>query len=377
MSSVRRPLAVLAAAAGILALAAPAAAASPSQNGHHDNGKFGVHQVNLVSDVPGKASITDPDLVNPWGLALLPTSPLWSANNGADVATLYSVAPAATVAAKVAAVRVTFPDKPELPTGQVANGGTGFVNTLNGASAPARFIFSTITGHIEAWAPGLDPNMGNAETRATVPGAVFTGLALATASSGDQLYAANFAQNKINVFDSTFAQVSTPSWAFRDRHEPRGYAPFNVQALNGNIFVAYAKVDPKTGKSKDGLGLGIVDEYTVDGHFVARVASHQTLDGPWGLAIAPASWGSLAGDLLVGNFGNGRINVIQLNRHDNRGPGNSHDISQLRDTHGKVISIERLWALVPGTATTGGTDALFFSSGLDNEQHGLLGLLRP
>jgi uncharacterized protein (TIGR03118 family) len=107
------------------------------------------------------------------------------------------------------------------------------------------------------------------------------------------------------------------------------------------------------------------------------VASHQTLDGPWGLAIAPASWGSLAGDLLVGNFGNGRINVIDINRHDNRGPGNSHDISQLRDTHGKVISIERLWALVPGTATTGGTDALFFSSGLDNEQHGLLGLLRP
>ncbi|HEX5401028.1 MAG TPA: TIGR03118 family protein [Pseudonocardiaceae bacterium] len=330
-----------------------------------------------MSDLPGKASITDPDLVNPWGLALLPTSPLWSANNGADVATLYSVVPASSAATKVTAVRVTFPHSPELPTGQVANPGTGFVNTLNGASAPARFIFSTITGHIEAWAPGLDPGLGNAETKATVPGAVFTGLTLATASTGDQLYAANFGQNKINVFDSTFQPVNTPSWAFRDRAEPRGYAPFNVQALNGHIFVAYAKVDPKTGRSKDGAGLGVVDEFTVDGHFMARVASHRSLNGPWGLAIAPASWGSVAGDLLVGNFGDGRINVIDINRRDNRGPGNRNDIDQLRDSHGKIIAIERLWALIPGTATTGGTDALFFSSGLDNEQHGLLGLLRP
>jgi uncharacterized protein (TIGR03118 family) len=103
---------------------------------------------------------------------------------------------------------------------------------------------------------------------------------------------------------------------------------------------------------------------------VARVASHQTLDGPWGMAIAPASWGRLAGDLLVGNFGNGRITVISLGRHD-------RITGQLRDSRGRVLSIERLWALLPGTATTGGTDAVFFSSGLGNEQHGLLGLLRP
>lgn len=383
MSVFGRPLAVVAAAAGLLALAVPAVAtASPAhQHGdqHHgrDHGRgpdgdraFQVHQVNLVSDLPGRAALTDPDLVNPWGLAALPTSPLWSANNASDTATLYTLAPGSATPAKVPTVRVTFPDTPELPTGQVANPGTGFVNTVGTASAPARFIFATLTGHIEAWAPGLDPGLGNAQTRATVPGAAYTGLTLATASAGDQLYAANFGQNRIDVFDSTFTRVKTPFWAFRDVFLPRGFAPFNVQALGSHIFVTYAKVDPATGRSADGVGLGFVDEFTPDGHFVARVASRQSLDGPWGLAIAPASWGRLAGSLLVGNFGNGRINVISLGRHD-------RIVGQLRDSRGRVLSIERLWALFPGTATTGGTDTLFFSAGLDNEQHGLLGQLRP
>ncbi|HEX3651058.1 MAG TPA: TIGR03118 family protein [Pseudonocardiaceae bacterium] len=381
MSLLRRPLVVVAAAAGMLALGLPAVASpGPSHHGdRQDDRKLSVQQVNLASDVPGLAPLTDSDLRNPWGLALLPTSPLWSANNANDNATLYTVTPGGTTAARVAGVAPGFPDTPELPTGQVANPGTGFVNTLNGASAPARFIFSTLTGHIEAWAPGLDPGAGPTQTRASVPGAAYTGLAIATASTGDQLYAANFGQNRIDVFDSNFQRVNTPSWAFRDRHEPRGYAPFGVQTLNGNIFVAYAKVDPKTGHSKDGVGLGVVDEFTVDGKFVARVVSHQSLDGPWGMAIAPASWGTLAGSLLVGNFGNGRINVISLGSPDNKGMGNGQAriVGQLRDSHGKVISIERLWALVPGTATTGGTDAVFFSAGINNEQDGLLGLLRP
>jgi uncharacterized protein (TIGR03118 family) len=361
----RRALGVVASAAGLLALTVPAVAtASPA---HHHQQPFGVHQVNLVSDVPGTASLTDPDLVNPWGLALSATSPLWVANAGTDTSTLYSAAPAATAATKVGAVRVTFPDTPELPTGQVFNGGTGFVLSNGTASGPARFVFATITGRIEAWAPGVSPNQGNATTKATVTGASYTGLAIATATAGDELYAANFGQGRIDVFDSTFARVRTSPFAFRDFFLPRGYAPFNVQALNGDIFVAYAKADPKTGRAADGVGLGIVDEFTVDGRFVARVASHQSLDAPWGLAIAPSSWGKLAGSLLVGNFGNGRINVVSHGRV----------VSQLRDTTGKVISIERLWSLTPGTAGTGGTDALWFSSGLGNETHGLLGLLRP
>lgn len=384
MSVFGRPLVVVAAAASLLALGVPAvAAASPSQqHGDHHHGRdhhgrgpdhgrdLRVHQTNLVSDLPGRAALTDPDLVNPWGLAALPTSPLWSANNGSDTATLYTLASGSATPAKVPTVRVTFPDTPELPTGQVANPGTGFVNTVGTASAPARFIFATLTGHIEAWAPGLDPSLGDAQTRATVPGAVYTGLTLATSGNGDQLYAANFGQNRIDVFDSTFNRVNTPFWAFRDVFLPRGFAPFNVQSLAGGIFVTYAKVDPRTGRSADGIGLGFVDEFTPDGHFVARVASRGTLDGPWGLAVAPASWGRLAGKLLVGNFGNGRITVISLGRHD-------RIVGQLRDSRGRTISIERLWALFPGTATTGGTDGVFFSAGLDNEQHGLLGVLRP
>jgi uncharacterized protein (TIGR03118 family) len=368
----RRPFAVAVVVAGGVALGIPGVASAAPASFHHAN-PLAVQQVDLVSDVAGRAALTDPDLVNPWGLASSPTSPLWVANAGGDTSTLYTAAADTSAAAKVAAVRVTFPDTPELPTGQVFNGGTGFVNTLAGKSGPARFIFSTITGHIEAWAPGVDPNLGNAQTRATVSGASYTGLATATATAGDQLYAANFGQHRIDVFDSSFAQVQTPAWAFKDIFVPRDFAPFGVQAVNGNIFVAYAKVDPKTGRSQDGLGLGIVDEFTADGRFVTRVATAGTLDGPWGMASAPSSWGQLAGDLLIGNFGNGHITAF-------RPVANGRfflPVTQLRDSNDKLITIERLWALLPGTATTGGTDAVWFSSGLDQETHGLVGVLRP
>jgi uncharacterized protein (TIGR03118 family) len=358
---------VLTAAAGSLALAVPATAASRQD----DPGKFAVQQVNLVSDIPGKAAITDPDLVNPWGLALGATSPLWSANAGTDTSTVYSSAPGSTTATK-APIRVTLP--PALPTGQVANGGTGFVLSNGTTSAPARFIFSTITGRIEAWAPGVDPAMGAAEIKATVPGAAYTGLALATASTGDRLYGANFGQGRIDVFDSSFKPVTMPSWAFRDRDLPNGFAPFGVQRLGSDVFVTYAKPDPATGKAAAGKGLGFIDEYTPDGRLVTRVVTRQRLNAPWGLAIAPSTWGDLAGSLLVGDFGDGRINVIPK-RGDGRFGG--HIEGQVTDgSTGTPLSIPGLWALVPGTAATGGTDAIWFSAGIDNEQHGLIGVLR-
>jgi uncharacterized protein (TIGR03118 family) len=364
---------VLTAAAGGLALAAVPATASAGPAHYDDQQAFGVRQVNLVSDVPGKAAIVDPDLVNPWGLALTATSPLWSANAGTDTATVYSSAPGATTAAK-SSVRVTLPGSPALPTGQVANSGTGFVLTNGTVSGPARFIFSTITGRIEAWAPQVDPAMGAAEIKATVPGAVYTGLALATAKNGDQLYAANFAQDRIDVFDSSFNSVKTPSWAFQDRHLPKGYAPFNVQTLKGDVFVTYAKPDPTTGKEVKGKGLGFVDEYSPDGQFVARVASRGSLNAPWGLAIAPSSWGELAGSLLVGNFGDGRINVVGQGHHGRSGYAVQGQVTD--SSTGKALAIPGLWSLVPGTATTGGTDSIWFSAGTDDEQHGLIGVLR-
>jgi uncharacterized protein (TIGR03118 family) len=363
-----RQLAVATAFIGGLALVAPSAASAHDSHGS-PHGSLAVQQVNLVSDVPGQAALLDPDLVNPWGLSLGAATPLWVSNEGTSSSTLYSSAPGAITATKVPTVRVTVPH----PTGQVNNPGTGFVLSNGTVSAPARFIFATLTGQIAAWGPPVSPLLGAAEIKATVPGAVYTGLAIATAKGGDQLYAANFAKGRIDVFNSMFQKTTQPWWAFRDSHLPKGYSPFNVQSLNGKIFVAYAKVDPATGDEAAGKGLGFVDEYTVDGRLVDRIASRGTLNAPWGLAIAPTSWGKLAGSLLIGNFGDGRVNVVKPKSHG----GYSHTISgQLKNSSGHTLVIPGLWALTSGTATTGGTDAVWFSAGIDDETHGLVGVLR-
>jgi len=364
-------VAVLAAGASLM-IAAPAVASASSSS--HKAPSLAVDQVNLVSDLPGWAALTDPDLKNPWGLALSSTSPLWVANTGTSTSTLYSSAPESTTATKVAAVRVTFPQFPALPTGQVFNGGPGFVLSNGATSGPAAFIFSTITGHIEAWSPTVDPHLGDAEVKATEPGAVYTGLAIATTSTGaQQLYAANFGQGRIDVFDSSFAMVDTPSWLFHDSELPKGYSPFNAQTLDGNIYVTYAKIDPKTGLQVTGDGLGFVDEYSPDGVLISRVDERHSLNAPWGLAIAPSTWGNLAGDLLIGNFGSGQITVVEPGSN---GLFHDHIEGQLTDSSGAVVSIPDLWALLPGTASTGGTDAIWFSAGIDNQQDGLLGVLR-
>lgn len=358
-----RPFAVAAALVSGLALVAPATASAHSDNGGSRH--LAVQQVNLVSDQAGKASLQDADLVNPWGMSLSATSPLWTSNQATSTSTLYSSAPGATTATKVPTIRVNVP----LPTGQVSNPGTGFVLSNGTASGPARFIFATLTGQIAAWGPPVSPLMGAAEIKATTPGAAYTGLAISP--TADRLFAANFAQGRIDVFDSTFAAVKLPSWAFRDSSLPKGYAPFNAQTLNGHVFVAYAKPDPKTGRSLAGRGLGFVDQYTLDGKLVSRVASRGDLNAPWGLALAPAAWGQPAGTLLVGNFGDGRINILQPKSH-NRYKSDG----QVRDSHGKTLKIDGLWALLQGTATTGGTDGLLFSAGPDHETHGLVGVLR-
>jgi uncharacterized protein (TIGR03118 family) len=368
------------AAVAVSALGLATAGGAAAKGSHHHHNRLQVSQTNVVSDLSTVgASLVDPDLVNPWGLALGPTTPLWSANNGTDTATLYASAPAgsATVV-KVPTVRVTFPDKPELPTGQVFNGTSGFRLTADPTSS-ARFIFSTQTGRIEAWSPTVDPLLGDAETRATVPGAVYTGLAIATATTGPQLYAANFAQRRVDVFDSQFALQAPVRGRFHDRHIPAGYAPFGIQTLLGNVFVAYAKVDPATGEEAAGRGRGFVDEFTPEGRLVNRVAARHTLNAPWGMEIAPDSWGRLAGDLLIGNFGDGRINVIEAehpDRHSDRGRFDGDFEGQLRNTHGHTLVIPGLWALLRGTATTGGTDSVWFSAGINDEKDGLIGVLR-
>lgn len=373
--------AAVAVAAGVAFLAVPNSATASPQAPPVHHGPFSVTQVNLVADQPGQAADVDGSLVNPWGLAFSATSPVWSANTATSTSTLYTSVPGATTASTVQSVRVTIPGavphQPGLPTGQVFNGGNGFVEHNGTKSAPGRFIFSTLTGNIVSWTPGVDPNIGAAEIEASVPGAAYTGLALATShSKGDQLYAANIGQDRVDVFDSNFQLVTEPSWAFHDPTLPKDLAPFNTQTLDGNVFVAYAVPDPADHDEKVGKGLGAVDEFTPDGRLVARIARGQSLNAPWGLAIAPKSWGALGGALLVGNFGDGRINVLPAL------PFGHHRflpivVGQLADsTTGKPITIDGLWALTPGTAAEGGTDSLWFSAGTDDEKHGLLGLLR-
>lgn len=365
---------MLIAAASGLALAAPTAALASSGHNQHHHGDLKLNQVNLASDIPGMAPLTDPDLKNPWGISLSPTSPLWVSNQGTNSSTLFTLSPGSSTVTKVPTVRVTMGGSVAGPTGQVANTGSGFVLSNGTNSAPAAFIFDTLDGHIEAWNPKIDPLMGNTENKATVPGASYTGLALASTTHGDELFAANFGQGKVDVFDSAFNQVTTTPWQFRDARLPRGFKPFNMQALNGNVFVTFDKADPRTGREAVGNGLGVVDEFSTDGHLIARIASGGALNAPWGLAIAPASWGPAAGSLLIGNFGDGRINIIAKHGDHFAHHITGHVVDSSTD---KPFTEPGLWGLLLGTATNGGTDALWFTSGLNHEQDGLLGVLRP
>jgi len=380
-------VAAVAAATIGLALAAPTAAFAstghhlvPQQNSdrrHRDQDPkrdLTLNQVDLAADLPGTAPVTDPNLKNPWGISLSPASPLWISNQGTDNATAYSIAPGSSIAAKSPAIRVTMADSVLGPSGQVANTGTGFVLGKGTVSAPAAFIFATLDGHIEAWSPKVDPLTGNAEDKVDEPGSVYSGLAIASTRHGERLFSPDFAHGTVDVFDSAFKEVELAPWQFRDPQLPAGYRPFNTQELNGDIFVAYAKADPATGQKVVGEGLGAVDQYTVDGHLISRIATGGALNAPWGMAIAPVSWGPVAGSLLVGNFGDGRINIIA--RHGGHFARQITGQVWVRST-GKPFAEPGLWSLLPGTAATGGTGALLFTAGINDEQDGLLGLLRP
>jgi uncharacterized protein (TIGR03118 family) len=370
----RRLLPLLVAATSGLALATPAVASASNGNDKPGPDDALLTQTNLASDLPGTAQITDPDLKNPWGISLSATSPLWVADQGTDSATVYSLAPGTGTFAKNANIRVTMPDSKAGPSGQVPNTSTGFVLSNGTVSAPASFFFATLDGHIEAWNSSVDGRLAPAEDKVTIPGASYTGITQAKTSQGDRLFAADFGKGSVDVFDSTFKQVDAQNRAFKDARLPEGYMPYNIQALGGHIFVTYDKADPTTHKGATGSGLGVVDEYDTNGRFIERLATGGALNAPWGMAIAPASWGATAGSLLVGNFGDGRINII-ANHQDSFV---DHVTGQVRDkTTGEPFSEPGLWGLYPGTQATGGTDALLFSAGINNEKDGLLGVLRP
>jgi uncharacterized protein (TIGR03118 family) len=364
----------VAAAAAIVPLAlVPTGAAGADEHGT----RAGFVQTNLVSNLSTVgAQIQDADLQNPWGLALGPKTPLWAADNNSGKATLYSINAGGTTVTKVGLTvdvpggRASTQDGPS-PTGQVFNGTPGFVVTTAAGSGPALFIFDSESGQLSGWNPTADPTTPGPSTATleySSPTAVYKGLAIATTDSGTFLYAANFHDGTIDVFDSSF-HLTHLDGSFTDPSLPSGYAPFGIQELHGLIYVTYALQNAAAHDDVSGPGHGFVDVYTSDGFLVNRLVSRGALNSPWGLAIAPASFGPFAGKLLVGNFGDGTINVYD--------PFNGRFAGTVRNTQGKPIAIDDLWSLKVGTATTGGTQTVLFSAGINDEHDGLLGSLNP
>jgi uncharacterized protein (TIGR03118 family) len=339
-----------------LAAAAPLTAAPPG-------GSYTVTA--LVSDVPGAAQHTDPNLVNGWGLTRSPTSPWWVADNGSDKSTLYIDNNGST------SINPLVVGVDGGPTGAVFAGipnnfpvGTATAPTTLG---PASFIFASEDGMIRAWRGGaaaLVTAHGDA-------GAIYKGLAIAQTGTGPMLYATDFHNGHVDVFNGAWQNV-TPAGSFADPMLPDGYGPFGIQVINGRVFVSYAKQDADAEDDVAGQGLGFVDVYDLSGNLLTRVAQHGQLNSPWGLALAPASFGRFAGDLLVGNFGDGQINA-----YEETASGFEHR-GTLRDANGGKLVIDGLWALQFGNAgNNGNPDTLFFTAGPDDESHGLFGTITP
>jgi uncharacterized protein (TIGR03118 family) len=314
---------------------------------------------NLVSDQPGVAAHTDPNLVNAWGLTSLPGSPWWVADNGTDVSTLYQ----ADGTPRSLVVHVQ-----SAPTGAAANTGSSFVVTEGANSGPALFLFATEEGKILGWNPTVDATHAVIAADRSSAGAIYKGLAIL----GNTLYAADFHNARIDVFNGSFGLVNDEG-AFVDPKLPSGYAPFGIAEIGGKIFVSYAKQDAAGEDEVAGQGLGFVDAFTPSGVFLQRIANHGQLNAPWGMAMAPAGFGAFGGDLLVGNFGDGEINAYQP-----QATGTYERVGALKDVDGKPILIDGLWALAfgKGTANNGPTDTLFFTAGPDDETHGLFGTIR-
>jgi len=317
-------------------------------------------QSNLVSDIPGLAVVTDDALKNPWGVSHSGTSPFWISDQAASVSTLYSVT--AGGVAKVP-LTVTIPKTasgPQGPTGQVNNGSGAFMV----GGAPANFIFANLNGTISAWNRGLGTT---AQIAATTPGAVYTGLAIDNASA--RLFAANGAQNRIDVFDGSFAPVSLGANAFVDPTLPAGLVPFNVQNIGSRIYVTYAPAG-RAAQIAATPGMGAVAVFDSNGNFIRQAVSGGRLASPWGVALAPGAFGNFGGDLLVGNFSfaASEINVF------NPITGALVDTITL-DLGGN--SPGGLWDLIFGNGGSGGNpNILYFSDGINGEADGLFGAIR-
>jgi uncharacterized protein (TIGR03118 family) len=346
LTMARRALPLAASLGLLLGVALPAAAQNPNAQN-----LYSVHK--LQSDIPGEAEHTDPDLVNGWGISHGPATPWWVSDEGTDKSTLYN----GNTGAKLGLI-VTVAGG---PTGQVFNGTADFELA---PGAPAVFIFATESGKIYGWNGGVGTT---AIEKAATPDAIYLGLAIGSVGTANFLYAANFHAGTVDVFNKDFALVNL-SGTFTDPSLPEGYAPFGIQNIDGKIYVAYALQNEEGDEEVAGEGFGFVDAFDTAGNFIERVASAGELNAPWGLAMAPADFGKFSGDLLVGNFGDGRIHAFR------KGEDGWEEHGVMKGTDHTPIEIDGLWGIGFGNgAAAGPTNTLFFAAGPDEETHGLFG----
>ena len=344
----RRLTPAIALATGLLSLSAIGAGAGA--------GKTAFTQTNLVSNRTDQgAAVIDPSLQNPWGISAGPATPMWVSDNGAGITTLYG-----GNGSKVP-LTVVIPPGAGSSTGTL---GTPTGTVFNGNSAGFRgdrFLFATEDGTIAGWQQAYGTVAHTqVDNSLPAPGAVYKGLAIGSTATGDRIYAANFRGGAVDVFNGNYA----PAGSFTDPKIPANYAPFNVQNLGGVLYVTFAMRDATGHDDIAGQGHGFVDAFDTNGNLLRRLVSHGRLDSPWGLAIAPASFGDFAGDLLVGNFGDGRINAYTVDKGNFRGV--------LTGTNGAPITIDGLWALRVGN-TAADPNAVYFTAGINNEADGLFG----
>ncbi|VTR95499.1 nhl repeat family protein : Uncharacterized protein OS=Ktedonobacter racemifer DSM 44963 GN=Krac_12419 PE=4 SV=1: HemolysinCabind: HemolysinCabind: HemolysinCabind [Gemmata massiliana] len=330
----------------------------------------------LISDQAGVAPITDPTLRNAWGISLSPTGgAFWVSSNAGGLSEVYG--------GNVNGSAITQPFKVAIPggspTGQVFAGlaGNFLLNGVNASgaavSAASTFIFATENGIVAGWNPGTFPTKPAApgvSTNAIVgysaaDGAIYKGMALANNGAGNFLYLADFHNGKIDVLNSQF-QLTHLAGSFTDPNLPRGFAPFNVAAIGGKLYVSYAKQDADAEDDVAGRGNGFVNVFDLNGNFLHRLASRGDLNSPWGMAQAPANFGDFSNALLVGNFGDGMIHAFD--------PNTGRELGTLMQSPGTPVKINGLWGLAFGNGSTAGdANALYYSAGPDHETHGLFG----
>jgi uncharacterized protein (TIGR03118 family) len=320
----------------------------------------------LVADRPGVAAVTDSNLVNPWGLARSSGSPWWISDNGPGLSTLYTGT--GTIESLVVAIPPADTNSSTgTPTGAIFNGGNGFQLA---AGKPAVFLFVTEDGTISGWNPGVNPKAAvivvNEKEKSVFKGATIAEADVPWVGPTSFLYVADFRRARIQIYDSSFNHVPSMEESFDDDSLPRGYAPFNVQNIGGNLYVTYALQDSAKHDEIDGAGLGYVDVYSPTGKLLKRLEHGPWLNGPWGLVEASSDFGAYSHDVLVGQFGSGKI--LAFNPITGRFEG------ALQNASNQPIQIDGLWALSFGNGGAAGPlNSLYFSAGSNNEQDGLFG----